>query len=650
MQLDLVSEPFSQFGNIGAEGLSRVLGAPAGDRLSILVRESVQNSWDARKRQEEGQLRIRFHFRTLDTAERSAMDQALCERPDDGVCGDAFATYFGSTAGSLVLEISDFGTVGLSGPTSTSAVMPTAGGTNFIDFVRNTGKLHDELGGGTYGFGKASLYSLSRSSTILVDSVTNHSDAFTRRVIFSRIARRFHVAGQSGIQQYTGRHWWGVGNEQVGVEPVEAHSAVALAENLGLPARDMDDTGTGTTIAVLDPDLDGYTVNQAAQRLILNLLLNFWPKMVPNASGGRAVQFEVAVEGKELDIPSIETIPPLNLFARSLRTARAGTQVDGLAEVREILCGSPRAHLGYAAYATDLKRPRRPDLIAADLAPNDGDEPAAVHGGVTTSETNWLTTTVPCHHYALMRPGELVVRYVQGVPAAQDGLEWAGVFITSGEEKIEKAFAKSEPPTHDDWNEGYLSERHEKTFVRVAKRRLREAFRDFVQPPSQAMAGSADISLGEAADGLGRLLPGLTGEAASPPDDSGGSRGTRSGSTRKTKVSRPIFSHFSVIDSQPVAIFSITVTPPQDTEAVITLQAQPLIILDGKAIPAEEVPGGTPAPHIVTFEAIDDTEIHSQGRIAGFKASAPVNLEIAVACSDEMAIGLKVELLERHAG
>ena len=50
-RLDLYSEPFSPNGNVTSEGVLNQLGRPDLDIHSLLVRETVQNSWDARERQ-----------------------------------------------------------------------------------------------------------------------------------------------------------------------------------------------------------------------------------------------------------------------------------------------------------------------------------------------------------------------------------------------------------------------------------------------------------------------------------------------------------------------------------------------------------------------------------------------------------------------
>ena len=45
--LDLHSEKYSATGNLASEGMRNQLGRPKLDQLTVLMRESVQNSWDA---------------------------------------------------------------------------------------------------------------------------------------------------------------------------------------------------------------------------------------------------------------------------------------------------------------------------------------------------------------------------------------------------------------------------------------------------------------------------------------------------------------------------------------------------------------------------------------------------------------------------
>ena len=45
--LDLQSERYGALGNLASEGVKNQLGRPRLDQLTVLIRESVQNSWDA---------------------------------------------------------------------------------------------------------------------------------------------------------------------------------------------------------------------------------------------------------------------------------------------------------------------------------------------------------------------------------------------------------------------------------------------------------------------------------------------------------------------------------------------------------------------------------------------------------------------------
>src|SRR5262245_9197834 len=48
-QLSWFPAPFQAYGSFAGEGARRVLGKPRLDPLTVLVRETVQNSWDARR-------------------------------------------------------------------------------------------------------------------------------------------------------------------------------------------------------------------------------------------------------------------------------------------------------------------------------------------------------------------------------------------------------------------------------------------------------------------------------------------------------------------------------------------------------------------------------------------------------------------------
>ena len=127
--------------------------------------------------------------------------------------------------------------------------------------------------------------------------------------------------------------------------------------------------------------------------------------------------------------------------------------------VQEIRCKRPKQELGLLSLVKGGRRNRRVfDTGEPPLMPE------------------------KCSHVALMRPVELVVAYNDGPALSSDLAEYAGVFICDAE--VEGAFSKAEPPAHDEWVPDYLEGR-EKTYVRVAIRRIHDALRSFAERRSR---------------------------------------------------------------------------------------------------------------------------------------------------------------------
>ena len=180
-----------------------------------------------------------------------------------------------------VLAVSDRGTRGLGGPTrADDAVGPER---DFVSFVRNIGEPRDTaLGGGTYGFGKGIFYLLSKSG--------NGSRALPLPYRPGRLrdpTHRLHAVEElrgrqspTGDRRYTGRHWWGDTSGEV-VEPLVGQEAEATAQRLGLTAVRAEETGT--TVVVIDPNLDELEPAEAAGYLAETITWHLWPKMISTA-------------------------------------------------------------------------------------------------------------------------------------------------------------------------------------------------------------------------------------------------------------------------------------------------------------------------------------------------------------------------------
>lgn len=209
MPLDLQSERYNSTGNIAAEGVQRLLGTPDLDRLHTLLRETVQNSGDAAL--PDGTTLFQVGLRTLNPDQRNVLqDEVFGELPPRNAGSVQLIRDFLSSGQARVLEISDFGTYGLAGPTRADEVPAQGEPTDFIDFVRNVGSTRDRhLGGGTYGYGKASVYTASACGTVIIDSLTTHRGAPARRLIAAHIGTSYDVESGDRQGRYTGRHWWG---------------------------------------------------------------------------------------------------------------------------------------------------------------------------------------------------------------------------------------------------------------------------------------------------------------------------------------------------------------------------------------------------------------------------------------------------------
>lgn len=505
--LTLFSEPFAPTGNMAGEGFRRLLGRPALGLLQTVLRESLQNVVDAAVTDEGPRVLVRVRTLSVDQA-RLLRDEVFAERP---VAECSARNIEDSLHGPVrVLEIADFRTIGLSGPTRADLVQEGGEPPNFVNFFRNVGAGRDSHhGGGTYGYGKSAFYAISQCATILADSVTTVAGVESRRILACHLGAAFDVAGAGLRRRFTGRHWWGLKDDTDGVDPLGGSRADELARALGLPVRGVGDTGT--TIVVVDPELpEGVGSEGVAREVIEGILWNFWPRMTRDCPQRRRLSVEVEVEGRLWPVPSPEEFPPLDLFARSMARIR-----NDHGDVRTIQCGRPQKALGLLAIEKGLSAARS-----------------------SISERSGSLVPRQSCHIALMRPVELVVKYLKGTPFPDPRFEWAGVFVCSGEDEVESAFAQSEPPAHDDWVPDNLPKGNEKTFVNVALKRLREEAVTFVQTPVLG-AGSfhSQGGLVGAAALLGCSLAGPVAEGPGRSRRSGGG----GAASRVTSVGKVVF-------------------------------------------------------------------------------------------------------------
>lgn len=470
-------------GDIDGTGAARLLGTPNVPLSTVLIRETAQNSWDARL----GHVPVTFgvHLRELHDAERCALRDHV---------------FLGAATGLglrealerphlRVLEISDRGTKGLGGPTQNDVEPPLGSATNYIDLILNVGAPRDvHLGGGTYGFGKTISYRVSRSGTVLMWSRSVEGGSVQDRLIGSAIGTSF----TRNHRRYTGRHWWGSLRGEHHVEPWTDHDAATLAR--GVFDADFDAGETGTSIMIIDPDLGGDTPEDDIQRISDAIVWNLWPKLLPTSSGEQPMHIELYHNGIEIPLPAIDEHPVLAGHAESLQLVRATQNGETFSprfntQVLEVWCQRPKTLVGHLG----ITRFPKPGFTYSD------------------GDRDTVPVRVPSNHIAWMRhDAELVVRYDEKLRLDSEVLQWAGVFKPV--EEHDDAFASAEPPAHDDWVATSIENKADRRIVNVGLRRIGELVTaEFAPTTTPSGADGPAKSVAVLADSLARLIASTPG-------------------------------------------------------------------------------------------------------------------------------------------
>ena len=606
--LGLHSERYGSTGNIG-ENFRRLLGVPTLDPLQTVIREAVQNIADAALPHTGPEIEIRLRRLTAD--QRSTLASRVVSELPREPCSRDLLSRTRSRDVLTVMEICDFGTSGLGGPTRSDRIPIGEQCTDFIDFLRNIGTARDTVqGGGTYGFGKVALYRASRCSTIIVDTLPQGTGPEGRRLMGCHVGRSFAVPDNDFDCRYTGRHWWGVPDRTDGVvDPVTGHGAEDLASQLGFPERSAD--RPGTSIMVLDFDTDEQDLESIGSRVVEGLLWNFWPRMMRDTPGDRRFTCRVKVDGSQIPVPFPEEFPPLDLFSKAMRAVRGGTG-DGVIPIRS---DRPNKLLGKLVIERGLRTPRHPLVPDGSLFP-----PAA-------------------HHIALMRPIELVVKYLEGTALSDERLEWAGAFVVSHEDEVERAFADSEPPAHDDWvPDNFPPRSRAKSFVNVALRNLKRHASDMgSRPAGQHGASEGGPPLARLAGRLGAALAGVGGDGAGRRR---GSRRRRGARPARARASRPLFERLELSEAGTVAVFSTEVSQDARRSGLI-LAARAAVAIEGSA--ASRIDEAIRQPEVLSLRSVEGGLSADSSSLT--LAGAEGMFEIRVLVPGDCAVTVEADIL-----
>lgn len=466
-------------GDIDGKGASKLLGTPNVPLSTVLVRETAQNSWDARL----GHRTVTFamHLRTLSDLER----ETLKERVFTGKATGLRLRQVLDRSSVRVLEVADRGTKGLGGPVRNDVQPPMGTPTNYIDLVLNVGAPRDvHLGAGTYGFGKTISYRVSGAGTVLIWSRSREDGTVQDRLIGSAIGDSFAMDNT----RYTGRHWWGAVRDERRVEPWTDNDAATIAESVFDSSYSPDETGT--TLMIIDPLLGGDDEGDDVQRLREAIMWNLWPKLLPTADGQRPMNIELYADGRPVDLGAVSDHPILTGYAEALQMVRSAQDGTSYApryntKVHEVWSHRPKVLIGHLAFCRyPMPSPPHEPKVDRDTVP----------------------ITAPSSHVAWMRhDAELVVRYDTRPRLDSDTLQWAAVFKPRADN--DDAFAAAEPPAHDDWVPASIDDKAQRSLVNVGIRRTQEIVAGEIAPPTvPASEQDGRKSVAALADSLSKLV------------------------------------------------------------------------------------------------------------------------------------------------
>ena len=492
--LDWFPKPFAA-GDLDGVGALKMLDGASLPAQAVLVRETAQNSWDARV-DETTRPRVSYHGFELTEQQLDLLRKTVFVDAGSG-SGTGLAELL-SSPNVNVLEIADRGTTGLGGPTRNDITFEEGVPTDWVDFVLTLGARQDtEHGGGTFGFGKVIAYAASSATTVLIWSKAIVDGKRCSRLIASAMGESFDIDNR----RFNGRQWWGRAVDDR-IEPLTGDEADRLAEQLF--SEPFQAKETGTSILILGPDLTD-SLSQLMDDISTAVLWNLWPKIIPDLDCEAPMPIAITLNGAPVPIEDPTTHPMLGGFVSSLQLIRQ-TQADDevgehpMSKISQLMMQRPKAVLGHLAVTTV------PSFSKQVSSSSNTETDERFKNPIVPIATN-------ASHIALMRnKAELVVTY-ESMPGEIGIGNRCGVFRPVI--AVDNAFAKAEPPAHDSWEPAGVKDKATRRHVNVAFTRMKEEWRRMTtaeeKPSELASSGFSSAGL---ANELVDLVPGLSGTRA----------------------------------------------------------------------------------------------------------------------------------------
>ena len=409
---DWVFENNPPMGGATGEAFTNTLASSGMAPASVLAREAIQNSVDA-KAGEDQKVRVEFIARSIKGKEKAAF-VAASGLDKIGVRAERLGFKEPNCIGDLgnakkalnLLFVDDHNTTGLEGdPTSSESKF-----SRFLLSLGDGGKEHTEHGtGGSYGFGKSVYSSNSGILTIFAYSRTKDGNGEPMSLLFGCGYYRKHKHEDAG---YTGRAWFGrditdthAHAHQI-VAPLRDADADALAAKLGFAERAEDDLGTSVLIvdAMVEP-----------KDILTGVEDWWWPRLLSNLLDVRVVDAEGGIA-----FPRPRKRNDLKPFLEAFETATGKSPADGKRTFQKALNKFEGMGMGTCGFVV--------------LDQDDKDKLFVPDDRVDT--------------VALVRTPLMVVAYHRQWTLGNPAM--AGAFFA--DDAIDDILRAAEPPAHDRWD------------------------------------------------------------------------------------------------------------------------------------------------------------------------------------------------------
>ena len=534
--MKLFSEKMSPMGAVNLDSIQQLFTVCELDDISVFVRETAQNSWDARDKSTASLgkgIDLDYRVGSISLDQQISLDKVFFADAN-GEIKKRLHRY--TREGQTYLIVQDKGTVGLAGPT-----LATERGinNNYVSFLLNIGQDHTgDSSGGTYGFGKSVFFRASAPQTILVYTRTkNAEDVLESRFIGVTLHKT------PGDRVYTGRHWWcepSIANGDAIPRPIVGKEADRLGSLLGMKTYDANETGTA--IAVIGPEFDNLKRtgnNNPDPQLLAECLAEaanfwFWPRM--EGGGAEDGKLRCTTWNKGIAIQPFDyadTIPfkaykeCLGIIQKAVSSGgNPGITNTTFQQFHEIKYQFKR--VGYLCVTKTLRSDRQ--LFKSYIVnPDSGLIMTHPLGSLLWQSGNEEPSS---RHVALIREPGQVIQYLRQKECSDNMMEYAAVFFlhpdgANGGAFLE-SFKKAEPPAHDKWEFNNSS-----GVVANTVSKIRDIVGEFARPENQGATSSAS-GLGSVSSSLASLWS--SGEGSGGGGGGGGGGGSGGGVTSKIKV------------------------------------------------------------------------------------------------------------------